>query len=59
MIELFGDGYTSKEYKIMWNYWTSLKDDYPNITSSQKKLLRFSTKEEIASRLNNTTDAAK
>ena len=63
MIELFGEGYTSKEYKIMWNYWISLKDDYPNITNSQKKLLlryiRFSTKEEISSRLNNTTDAEK
>ena len=63
MIDLFGEGYTSKEYKIMWNYWLSLKDDYPNITNSQKKLLlryiRFSMKEEISSRLNNTADAEK
>lgn len=60
---LFGEGYTEREYKIMWNRYEAIKDDYPNVTNSQKMLLlryiRFSAKEEIACQLNNTSDAEK
>lgn len=52
IIRLFGEGYLSKEYETMSRIYEDSKQDYPNISSSQKNLLlryvRFSAKEEIA-----------
>lgn len=63
MIRLFGEGCTAQEYKVMLSYYDTLKDEYPNITASQKKLLlryvRAAAREEIATNNGNTADAEK
>lgn len=63
IIRLFGEGYTAKEYEIMTNYYETLKQDYPSLTNSQKKLLlryvRLAAKEEIATSLGQTAEAEK
>lgn len=63
MIRLFGEGCTAQEYKIMNNYYETMRHDYPNITESQKKLLlryvRAAAREEIATNKGNTVDAEK
>lgn len=63
IIKLFGEGCTAQEYKLMWNYYNTMKDDYPNITESQKKLflryIRTAAREEIATNKGNTADAEK
>jgi hypothetical protein len=63
IIQLFGEGYTSKEYSIMNHYYETMLQDYPNITSSQKNLLiryvRFAAKEELATSYGQTAEAEK
>lgn len=63
MIRLFGEGCTAQEYKVMLSYYDTLKDEYPNITASQKKLLlryvRAAAREEIATNSGNTAEAEK
>lgn len=63
IIKLFGEGCTAQEYKIMVNYYDTMKNDYPNITESQKKLLlryvRAAAREEIATNSGNTAEAEK
>lgn len=63
IIKLFGEGCTAQEYKVMNGYYETLKDDYPSITESQKKILlryvRAAAREEIATNSGNTTEAEK
>lgn len=63
IIKLFGEGCTAQEYKVMLSYYNTMKNDYPNITESQKKLLlryvRAAAREEIATNSGNTVDAEK
>ena len=63
MIRLFGEGYTAKEYQTMKRIYEDSKQDYPNISSSQKNLLlryvRFAAKEEIATSSGGIADAEK
>ena len=63
MIRLFGEGYTAKEYQTMNRIYRDSKQDYPNISSSQKNLLlryvRFAAKEEIATSSGSIADAEK
>ena len=63
VIRLFGEGYTAKEYQTMKRIYEDSKQDYPNISSSQKNLLlryvRFAAKEEIATSSGGIADAEK
>lgn len=63
MIKLFGEGCTAQEYKVMSSYYNIIKNDYPGITDSQKKLLlryvRTAAREEIATNGGNTAEAEK
>lgn len=63
MIRLFGEGYTSKEYQTMQRIYDATKQDYPNISTSQRNLLlryvRFAAKEEIATSSDGIADAEK
>ena len=63
MIRLFGEGYTSKEYQTMQRIYNDTKQDYPNISTSQRNLLlryvRFAAKEEIATSSDGIADAEK
>lgn len=63
MVRLFGEGCTAQEYKTMVSYYETMKNDYPNITESQRKLLlryvRAAAREEIATNNGNTADAEK
>lgn len=63
IIKLFGEGCTAQEYKVMLSYYDTMKNDYPNITESQKKLLlryvRAAAREEIATNSGNTAEAEK
>ena len=63
IIKLFGEGCTAQEYKVMLSYYDTMKNDYPSITESQKKLLlryvRAAAREEIATKSGNTAEAEK
>ena len=63
VIRLFGEGYTAKEYETMKRIYEDSKQDYPNISTSQKNLLlryvRFASKEEIATSSGGIADAEK
>lgn len=63
IIKLFGEGCTAQEYKVMLSYYDTMKNDYPSITESQKKLLlryvRAAAREEIATNSGNTAEAEK
>ena len=63
IIKLFGEGCTAQEYKVMFSYYDTMKNDYPSITESQKKLLlryvRAAAREEIATNSGNTVEAEK
>lgn len=63
VIRLFGEGYTAKEYETMKRIYEDSKQDYPNISTSQKNLLlryvRFAAKEEIATSSGGIADAEK
>lgn len=63
IIRLFGEGYTSKEYQTMQRIYDATKQDYPNISTSQRNLLlryvRFAAKEEIATSSGGIADAEK
>ena len=63
MIRLFGEGYTAKEYQTMQRIYDDTKQDYPNISTSQRNLLlryvRFAAKEEIATSSDGIADAEK
>ena len=63
VIRLFGEGCTAQEYKVMNGYYETLKNDYPSITESQKKILlryvRAAAREEIATNSGNTAEAEK
>lgn len=63
MIELFGDGYTTQEYKKMWEKYEKMKQSYVIQTSIHQEALvtyvRFKVKEEIATARGDVADAQK
>lgn len=63
IIRLFGEGYTAKEYKMMYDKYEFLKQNYPNLTNlhveSLVTYIRFKVKEEQATALGNTAEADK
>ena len=63
IIRLFGEGCTAQEYKVMDSYYNTMKNDYPNITEGQKKILlryvRAAAREELATNSGNISDAEK
>lgn len=52
IIRLFGPGYKKSEYKTMWDKYTFLKQNYPDVTNLHTEALityvRFKTQEEFA-----------
>ena len=63
MIMLFGENYSAREYKMMFDKYEFLKQNYPSITNLHLESLvtyvRFKVKEELATAQNSIADAAK
>lgn len=63
IVKLFGEGYTAKEYEMMWDDYNKHIGDYPNASITQKELLlnyiRYSTREKIAAARGNINDIEK